>query len=123
MAYTNVTEEVWRGRMADPAEVKRTLELRFKPVRFERLYGMVPQTLYDLRGSPLLSCARLNMYAGFTFKDQFGMIPGPIRAWWHGLDTHRVAGKVGDIIRILYLLSLPSLPFPHPQPHNPFPLS
>ena len=82
--YVNVTEEVWNGRMADPAEVKRVVESQFTPVQAETLYGMVPKKLYDLRESTFISLARLKNYATFTMKNLFGLIADPFRAWCMG---------------------------------------
>jgi hypothetical protein len=104
VTYVNVTEEIWKGRIADPAAVKSAVESRFRPVACDRLYGMVPQALYDLRGSPLLSVARLKMYASFTFKNLFGMIPDPLRSWWHGPGDGKVAANIVDVNKIYHSL-------------------
>jgi uncharacterized protein (DUF362 family) len=98
--YVNVTDEVWSGRTADPTTIKRAVESRFKPVRAEKLYGMVPKKLYDLRGSTLISFSKLKCYATFTMKNLFGMIPDPHRAWWHGPNNSRIAGSIIDINKI-----------------------
>lgn len=100
VTYLNVTEEVWNGRIADPANVKQAVESRFKPVHCERLYSLVPQKLYDLRGSTFISLARLKMYASFTFKNVFGMIPDPLKTWWHGPGNSRITASVVDINKI-----------------------
>jgi uncharacterized protein (DUF362 family) len=102
--YVNVTEEVWGGRTTDPERIKQAVETRFRPVRCEQLYGMVPQRLYELRGSPFVSFARLKMYASFTFKNIFGMIPDPLKAWWHGPDNDRIAASVVDINKVYHSL-------------------
>ena len=98
--YVNVTEEVWNGREADPAEVKRVVELQFTPVQTERLYGMVPKKLYDLRRSTFISLARLKNYATFTMKNLFGLIADPFRAWWHGPKNSRIAQSIVDINKV-----------------------
>ena len=102
--YFNTTDEVWRGRHADPEEVKRAVESRFKPVQFERLYGMVPQRLFDLRGSTFISLARLKQYASFTLKNMFGMIVDPMRSWWHGPGNDRIAPSIVGINKIYHSL-------------------
>jgi hypothetical protein len=102
--YINTTDEVWRGRHADPAEVKGVVESRFAPVRFERLYGMVPQRLFDLRGSTFISLARLKQYATFTLKNMFGMIVDPMRPWWHGPGNDRIASSIVDINKVYHSL-------------------
>ena len=104
VSYINVTEEVWNGRTANPADVKKIVESRFKPVQCEQLYRLVPEQLYDLRGSPFVSLARLKMYASFTFKNLFGMIPDPLRSWWHGPNNNRVTANIVDINKIYHSL-------------------
>ncbi len=102
--YVNTTDEVWRGRHADPAEVRAIVESRFKPVQFERLYSMVPQRLYDLRGSTLISLARLKQYATFTLKNMFGLIVDPMRSWWHGPGNDRIAPSIVGINTVYHSL-------------------
>jgi len=98
--YVNVTEEVWNERAADPAEVKRVVESQFTPVQTERLYGMVPKKLYDLRRSTFISLARLKNYATFTMKNLFGLIADPFRPWWHGPKNSRIARSIVDINKV-----------------------
>ncbi|MCW4050177.1 MAG: DUF362 domain-containing protein [Candidatus Bathyarchaeota archaeon] len=98
--YVNVTDEIWSGRIADPTEVKRSVESRFKPAFTEKLYGMVPKKLHDLRGSTFISFAKLQNYASFTLKNLFGMIPDPVRAWWHGPKHSRIAPSIVDINKV-----------------------
>lgn len=102
--YVNTTDEVWSGRNANPAEVKRAVESRFSGVQVERLYGMVPKRLYDLRGSTLISLARLKQYASFTLKNMFGMIVDPMRPWWHGPGNSRIARSIVDINKVYHSL-------------------
>lgn len=54
------------------------------------MYGFMPRKLYDLSGSTLISFNKLKQYATFTFKNMFGLIPDPIRAWWHGPKNKRM---------------------------------
>ncbi|MFB0504609.1 MAG: DUF362 domain-containing protein [Candidatus Bathyarchaeia archaeon] len=104
VSYINVTDEVWNGRVADPSEVRKSVESRFKPVQINELYGMVPKKLYDLRGSTFISFAKLKMYASFTIKNLFGMIPDPLRPWWHGPKNSRIATSIVDINKIYHSL-------------------
>ena len=121
--YINVTDEVWSGRIADPTEVKRSVETRFKPVQTDKLYSMVPKKLYDLRGSTFISFARLKMYASFTMKNLFGMIPDPARPWWHGSEESRIATSIVDINKVYHSLfnvygiceALKTTAVPHPE--------
>jgi len=98
--YVNVTDEVWSGRIADPADVKEAVESRFKPAFTEKLYGMVPKKLHDLRGSTFISYSKLQNYNSFTLKNLFGMIPDPVRAWWHGPKNSRIAPSIVDINKV-----------------------
>ena len=102
--YINVTNEVWNGRVADPAEIRRLVEKRFKPLELERLYTLVPRRLYDLRGSTFISFAKLKMYATFTLKNLFGMIPDPARPWWHGPKDSRLVSSIIGINKIYHTL-------------------
>ncbi len=121
--YINVTDEVWSGRIADPTEVKRSVETRFKPVQKDKLYSMVPKKLYDLRGSTFISFAKLKMYASFTMKNLFGMIPDPARPWWHGSEESRIAMSIVDINKVYHSLfnvygiceALKITAVPHPE--------
>ncbi len=104
--FLNITEEHWAKRTADPAEVKDLVEKDFEPVQFERMYGEVPQRLYDLRGGTLLSLAKLRLgtppYAvSLSVKNLFGMIPGPGRySPYHGKKDCNLAQSVLDINKV-----------------------
>jgi uncharacterized protein (DUF362 family) len=123
VSYINVTDEVWSGRIADPTEVKESVESRFKPIHTDKLYSMVPKKLYDLRGSTFISLARLKMYASFTMKNLFGMILDPVRSWWHGPKNSRIAASIVDVNKVYHSLfnvygiceALYTTAIPHPE--------
>ncbi len=98
--YVNVTDEVWSGRVADPAEVKLAVESHYKPAFTEKLYGLVPKKLYDLKGSTFISYAKMQPYNSFTLKNMFGLIPDPLRAWWHGYKHSRLGKSIVDINKV-----------------------
>jgi len=104
VSYVNVTQEVWSGRIANPIAIKDLVEGKFTPVQHEKLYSQVPKKLYDLRGSTLISLARLKMYASYTIKNLFGLNPDPLRPWWHGPKNSRIARSVVDINKIYHAL-------------------
>ncbi len=104
VTYINVTDEVWSGKIANPADVKKLTEARFKPVKLEEVYKIIPKKLFDLRGSTFISLARMKMYATFTLKNQFGMLPEPARSWWHGLDESRYLDSFIDINKVYHSL-------------------
>jgi len=98
--YFNVTDEIWSGRTVDPAVIKGAVESRFRPVFDERLYGFVPKALYELRGSTLISFTKIKQYATFTMKNLFGLVPDPIRAWWHGPKNSRFDDSIVGINKV-----------------------
>lgn len=98
--YINVTEESWSGRAADPKTVREAVEARYPPCFTERLYGIVPDRLLRLRGSTLVSLTRLKEYNSFTLKNLFGLIPDPIRAWWHGPKDSRLSKSIVDTAKV-----------------------
>ncbi|MHA2037616.1 MAG: DUF362 domain-containing protein, partial [Promethearchaeota archaeon] len=104
VSYINVTDEIWSGRIADPIKVKKVVESRFSPLQIDNLYSMVPKRFYDLRGSTFISFAKLKLYATFTVKNIFGMIPDPLRAWWHGKEDSRIVTSIIDINKIYHSL-------------------
>jgi hypothetical protein len=100
VSFINVTDEVWSGRVADPVEVKKSVENRYKPVIIDEMYSMIPKKLYDLRGTTFISFAKLKTYISFTMKNLFGMIPDPLRPWWHGFKNSRIASSIIDINKV-----------------------
>lgn len=121
--YINVTEEVWNGRIANPVEVKRIVESKYKPVQNDKLYRMVPEKLFNLRHSTFISFARMKMYASFTIKNLFGMIPDPLRPYWHGPKNNTITQSIIDINKIYHSLynvfgiceAIFTLPIIHPE--------
>jgi hypothetical protein len=100
--YVNVTDEVWSGRIADSNEVKKAVESQYSPVHTEKLYDMVPKKLYQMRGSTFISFASLLHHASFTMKNMFGMIPDPIRSWWHGPNSKKIASCIIDVNKVYH---------------------
>jgi uncharacterized protein (DUF362 family) len=102
--YVNVTEEIWKGRTADPAVVKEAVEGRFSPAFTGRLYGFLPERLHDLKGSPLISYGKVKgiggTYPSLTLKNLFGLIPDPLRSWWHGPEDGRLADSIINIAKV-----------------------
>ena len=98
--YINVTDEVWSGRVADPEKVKQMVKSRYGSLHIEKLYGLLPKKLYDLRGSTLVSFAKMQTYNSFTIKNLFGLIPDPVRAWWHGPGDKRLPHSIIDVNKV-----------------------
>ncbi len=107
--YLNVTEEIWRGRVAPAAAVREAVEGAYPAattpeaatpaVAQEELYGVVPQALFDLRGSLLISFAKLKS-GSWSLKNLFGLIPDPNRSRWHGEQGELLGRSVIDISAI-----------------------
>ncbi|MBN2335241.1 DUF362 domain-containing protein [Candidatus Bathyarchaeota archaeon] len=85
--FINVTDEIWSGKTADPKTIKEIVEAKYPPLFNEALYGYIPSKLFQLRGSTLISLNKLKQYGTFSMKNMFGLIPDPIRAWWHGKNN------------------------------------
>jgi uncharacterized protein (DUF362 family) len=102
--YVNVTEEIWRGEIVDPAEVKKEVEARYMPAFTDQIYSFLPKRLNELRGSPLISLGKVKGIGGnfpsLTVKNLFGFIPDPLRSWWHGYEDKRLARSIIDITKV-----------------------
>ena len=84
--YISVTEEVWSGRVVPAGEVAALVRDTRGPIAQPELYRLVPSSLYDLRGAPLLSMARFKGSMRLSTMNLFGLIPDPLRTRWHGAD-------------------------------------
>ncbi|MGD2200903.1 MAG: DUF362 domain-containing protein [Candidatus Bathyarchaeota archaeon] len=102
--YLNVTEEVWSGRTANPSKVKERVEERYAPVRVERLYSCLPSVLETHKGAPLISLGKLKgiggSYPSLTLKNLFGLIPDPLRSWWHGPEDRHLGESIIDTAKL-----------------------
>ena len=102
--YVNVTEEVWRGRTADPGKVRDEVEARYAPAFKEELYSYVPSRLYELRGATLISYGKVKGIGGtfpsLTMKNMFGFIPDPLRSLWHGPDDRWLGKSIVDVNKV-----------------------
>jgi uncharacterized protein (DUF362 family) len=102
--YINITEEIWAERIADPGEVKKRVEERYGPVAEEKLYGFMPEALRAHEGAPLVSLGKVKgidgKFPSLTLKNLFGLIPDPLRSWWHGPEDSRLGESIIDITRV-----------------------
>jgi len=69
-----------------------------------KLYEMIPQRLYKHRGATLISLTRLKEYNSFTIKNLFGLIPDPLRSWWHGPHDNRLTKSIVDTAKVYHSL-------------------
>jgi uncharacterized protein (DUF362 family) len=102
--YVNVTEEIWSGRTVDPGEVRERVEERYGPVAEAQLYGFMPEALKVHEGTPLVSLGKVKGIGGkfpsLSLKNLFGLIPDPLRSWWHGPGDARLGESIIDIARV-----------------------
>jgi uncharacterized protein (DUF362 family) len=102
--YINITEEVWKGQTVDAAIVRKAVERHFNTAFKEQLYGFLPKKLYDLRTSPLISFGKVKGIRGtfpsLTIKNLFGLIPDPLRSWWHGPEDNWLGRSIIDIAKV-----------------------
>jgi len=112
--YVNATDEIWAGRVADPKIVKEAVESKYPPAFTDRLYGFVPEKLFRHRGSALVSLSKRKDYQSFTMKNMFGLVPDPVRAWWHGPGNRRLPKSIlginevyGALFRLIGVFEAP----------------
>lgn len=98
--YINVTDEIWAGDVVDPESVKKMVESRYGEVSEPKVYEYMPKKLYQHRGSTLISYSKYKQYPTFTLKNLFGLLPDPIRCWWHGPKDTRFHQSVIEINKL-----------------------
>jgi len=102
--YVNVTEEIWAGRTVDHGKVKERVVERYGPVAEEQMYGFMPEALKVHEGAPLVSLGKVKGIEGkfpsLTLKNLFGLIPDPLRSWWHGPKDIRLGESIIDIAKV-----------------------
>lgn len=103
--FLNLTEETWGRRTAAPDTIRAIVEAVHTPLEREDFYGFVPQKLYEMRGSDLLSLAKVRlleqpMLVSFAVKNFFGMIPGPDRGKYHGKNHRLLNQSIVDIYKV-----------------------
>jgi len=100
--WVNITDEIWSGKTVDSKLVKKAVESKYPAVQHPRLYEYMPKKLYKHRDTPFISYSKLKHYVTFSMKNMFGMIPDPIRAWWHGKDGQYHQRSILDINKIYH---------------------
>jgi len=102
--YVNVTEEIWRGSTVESRKVRKRVEERYPAVSTEEIYGFMPRRLAAHMGFPMVSLSRVKgcggEYPSLSLKNMFGLIPDPLRAWWHGPDNARLDQSIIDITKL-----------------------
>lgn len=102
--YINISEEVWAGRIVDPKKVEERVKNRFGELKFKEVYGFMPSKMYRYEGSPLISLGKVKgaggSYPSLSVKNLFGLLPDPLRVWWHGPENSRLDYSILDIFRL-----------------------
>lgn len=104
--YLCITEEIWKGNVADPEKIKQITEEKYKPVHIQDLYGVIPQKVLDLRGADLISLAKAKTESSYgaslSMKNLFGLIPDPTRyVKYHGGESEALlVQSIVDINKI-----------------------
>jgi len=102
--YVNVTEEIWRGNTVESRKAKKRVEERYPAAFTEEIYGFMPRRLAAHMGFPMISLGRVKGYGGeypsLSLKNMFGLIPDPLRVWWHGPDNARLDQSIIDITKL-----------------------
>jgi hypothetical protein len=91
--YINITECFWDEQCATPEEIRI-------PLHYPELAGFIPQALLDLRGSPLISFAKIKGPTRLAISNLFGLIPHPLRAAWHGPNITHFARVCCDLAKL-----------------------
>jgi hypothetical protein len=91
--YVNITECFWDEQCATPEEIGI-------PVHHPELAGFIPRALLDLRGSPLISFAKIKGPTRLAISNLFGLIPHPLRAAWHGPNITHFARVCCDLAKL-----------------------
>ena len=109
--YVNLTEEIWSERIANPENIRKSVESNFTPVVRKELYEQVPECIYARRGQKLISFAKLKQQranrVSATLKNIFGNIIDPNRMGWHGNNDSDLARSIVDINKVYASLFKP----------------
>jgi hypothetical protein len=79
--YINITECFWDEDDADAD-------------------NFIPQALRDLKGSPMISFAKIKGPTRLSISNLFGLIPEPLRSRWHGPNITYFARVCCDLVKL-----------------------
>jgi hypothetical protein len=96
--YLNVTEAWWDGACAPEEHVRAALGN--VALHHPDLAGFVPSILMELRGTPMLSLARLKGPTRLGISNLFGLIPHPMRSAWHSPNITFFSSVCCDLARL-----------------------
>lgn len=102
--YINVTEEIWCNRHLNPDIVKKTVEKKYHPVHEEKFYSFFPKRLEQYKKSVFIDLGKVKgingTYPSLSLKNMFGLIPDPLRSWWHGLNDSLLSRNIIDMNKL-----------------------
>ena len=82
--YLNITEAYWDGQCANPDDVAAHLKTTNTEITHPELLNFIPQVLLDHARCDFISFARFKGPTRLSISNCFGLLPGPLRAEWHG---------------------------------------
>ncbi|MBT4139586.1 MAG: hypothetical protein HOE48_16815 [Candidatus Latescibacteria bacterium] len=82
--YLNITEAYWDGQCANPEDIAAYLKTTGTEITHPELLEFIPQVLLDHAGCDFISFARFKGPTRLSISNCFGLLPGPLRAEWHG---------------------------------------
>jgi len=82
--YLNITEAYWDGQCANPEDVAAHLMATNTEITHPELLNFIPQVLLDHARCDFISFARFKGPTRLSISNCFGLLPGPLRAEWHG---------------------------------------
>lgn len=102
--YVNITEEIWQGYSVDSKNIKKEVERKYTPVVNDKLYQMFPSKLLNYKDQIFINFGKIkgikSVYPSLTIKNMFGLIPDPLRSWWHGPKDSLLSQNIIDINKI-----------------------
>ncbi|MFZ3068792.1 MAG: DUF362 domain-containing protein [Microgenomates group bacterium] len=103
--YLCITDELWNGKETDFSKIQNIVEETYNPVLEKDLYSYIPKKLFDLRGSDLISFAKIKLDSSYgaslSIKNLFGLIPDPNRyVKYHGENETHLIKNIVDINKI-----------------------
>ncbi|MFX1575493.1 MAG: DUF362 domain-containing protein, partial [Promethearchaeota archaeon] len=102
--YINITEEIWQGYSVESKHIKREVERKYSPVVNDKLYQLFPSKLLKYKDQIFISFGKIkgikSKYPSLTLKNMFGLIPDPLRSWWHGPEDSLLSQNIIDINKI-----------------------
>ena len=105
--YLNVTEAYWDGQCAATAEVEALVDATGAKLKHRELCAFVPQLLLQYRQRPFISFARFKGPTRLGISNCFGLLPGPLRAAWHGPSIAHFSRVCCDMAQIYGALLRP----------------